>query len=148
MKKRKHYYKHLINDLRDYTGAWINTVNKSIDDVDELIKENKSLQQPAIKEEANNYKLKTNLNLSQVAFLFQAIFDDNLISDSNKKNLARFIAFNVSVNDKVENKEINIEHRIEYIYNSFSSPNKNTIDYWDEKFLHFRQYTQNLLKSF
>ena len=139
-------YKNII----EYSRVWeevYDEIYKEIDELTDNIISGRS-EDSSPNGDENNVKLKTYLNVSQLAFLFQTLLGNKLVDDSNKKNLARFIAYNFSTNDKDIHKDVNIEQRIEYIYNQFTSLNKNTVNYWDEKYLNFRQYTQDLLRKF
>ena len=95
----------------------------------------------------NEEKLRTFMNVSQTAFWHLTLMVHNLIDGSNKMNVARFIAYNHLTNDKDLHKEVNLEKRVDYIYNQFTNLNKNTVEFWDKMFLNFRQYTQELLRK-
>ena len=138
-------YKNII----DYSRIWekvYDEIYKEIDELTDNIKTRRS-EDASSNGDENNEKLKTYMNVSQLAFHFLTMMRNGLIDDSNLKKVARFLGNNFIIIDKDTDKEVNIEQRIEYIYNQFTTLNKNTVNYWDEKYLNFRQYTQDLLRK-
>lgn len=139
----------LLRNIEKFNIVWVETIQEIKDDIQELINNYKkvNLIEPDIIPDERNLKLKTKLNISQLSFLFRTLYEYKLVDDSNKKALARFIAANFLADEDNKSKIVNLEQRIEYIYNQFTDFNKNSVNFWDEKYLNFRQYTQKLLKD-
>lgn len=79
-------------------------------------------------------KIKTNLSVSQLAFMFRALFDNKIIPASNKTELFKTIAEVFQTKGKDDPSKNSIK-------NKFDTPDTNAVEFWDEKFLHLKQYT-------
>lgn len=77
-------------------------------------------------------KLKTNLTVKEIAYLFRALHDEGIIEARQKTDIFNFIAENFSSKQK--------EHiSANSIKNAFDTPDPNAVDLWQEKFTHFMQ---------
>lgn len=77
-------------------------------------------------------KLKTNLTVKEIAYLFRALHDEGIIESRQKTDLFNFIAENFSSKQKDEISANSIK-------NAFDTPDYNAVDFWQEKFTHFMQ---------
>ena len=77
-------------------------------------------------------KLKTNLTVKEIAYLFRALHDEGIIEFRQKTDLFSFIADNFSSKQKDEVSANSIK-------NAFDTPDLNAVDFWQEKFTHFMQ---------
>ena len=77
-------------------------------------------------------KLKTNLTVKEIAYLFRALHDEGIIESRQKTDLFNFIAENFSSKQKDEISANSIK-------NAFDTPDYNAVDFWQEKFTHLMQ---------
>lgn len=77
-------------------------------------------------------KLKTNLTVVEIAYLFRVLYDKKIIDSKYKTHIYKFIAENFSSKEKDDISPKSLK-------NAFDTPDYNTIDFWQEKFTHFMQ---------
>lgn len=77
-------------------------------------------------------KLKTNLTVKELAYLFRALHDEKIIESRQKTDIFNFIADNFSSKQKDEISANSIK-------NAFDTPDYNAVDFWQEKFTHLMQ---------
>ena len=77
-------------------------------------------------------KLKTNLTVKEIAYLFRALHEEGIIESRQKTDMFNFIAENFSSKQKDEISANSIK-------NAFDTPDFNAVDFWQEKFTHFMQ---------
>ena len=77
-------------------------------------------------------KLKTNLTVKEIAYLFRALHDEGIIESRQKTDVFNFIAENFSSKQKEDISGNSIK-------NAFDTPDFNAVDFWQEKFTHFMQ---------
>ncbi|WP_156832009.1 hypothetical protein [Kaistella palustris] len=77
-------------------------------------------------------KLKTNLSVKELAYLFRVLYDEEIIDSKHKTDIFNFIAENFSSKQKEDISANSIK-------NAFDTPDFNTVDFWQEKFTHFMQ---------
>lgn len=77
-------------------------------------------------------KLKTNLTVKEIAYLFRALHDEGIIESRQKTDLFNFIAENFSSKQKDEVSANSIK-------NAFDTPDVNAVDFWQGKFIHLMQ---------
>ena len=77
-------------------------------------------------------KLKTNLTVKELAYLFRALHDEKIIESRQKTDLFNFIAESFSSKQKEDISANSIK-------NAFDTPDYNAVDFWQEKFTHFMQ---------
>jgi predicted metal-dependent hydrolase len=76
-------------------------------------------------------KLKTNLTVKEIAYLFRVLNDEGIIDAKHKTDIFNFIAENFSSKQK-EDVSVNS------IKNAFDTPDFNAMDFWFEKFIRLR----------
>ena len=77
-------------------------------------------------------KLKTNLTVKQIAYLFRALYDEGIIESKHKTDICNFIAESFSSKQKEDVSANSLR-------NAFESPDFNAVDFWHEKFTHLMQ---------
>lgn len=83
-------------------------------------------------EEKPKNKLKTNLNVKEIAYLFRVLFDEGIIDAKHKTDVFNFISESFS-SKKADDVSPNS------IKNAFDTPDYNAMDFWHTKFIHFTQ---------
>lgn len=83
-------------------------------------------------EEKPKNKLKTNLNVKEIAYLFRVLFDEGIIDAKHKTDVFNFISESFS-SKKADDVSPNS------IKNAFDTPDYNAMDFWHTKFIHFAQ---------
>ncbi|MEI6766892.1 MAG: hypothetical protein WCM76_14780 [Bacteroidota bacterium] len=83
---------------------------------------------------ANN-KIKVNLTVPELAFLFRVLYDNGLIEVKNKTDLFKSIAevFQTKKTDTISSNSVK---------NNFDMPDFKAVDFWYDKLVHLRQTTQ------
>lgn len=88
-------------------------------------------------------KLKTNLTVKEIAYLFRALHYEGIIEARQKTDIFNFIAESFSSKQKEDISGNSIK-------NAFDTPDFNAVDFWQEKFTHFMQKAkkdkENLLR--
>lgn len=77
-------------------------------------------------------KLKTNLTVKEIAYLFRALYDEGIIEAKHKTDIFNFIAESFSSKQKEDVSANSIK-------NAFDVPDFNAIDFWQGKFTHLMQ---------
>lgn len=77
-------------------------------------------------------KLKTNLTVKEIAYLFRALHDEGIIEARQKTDIFNFISESFSSKQKEDISANSIK-------NAFDTPDFNAVDFWQEKFTHFMQ---------
>lgn len=127
-----------IKDL-DFTDA-IDIESYSIDTVKHEIQEeldhyqqnfNKVIEalNDRLKNANSRERIKTTLNVSELAYLFRMLNDVNIFEIRNKTDLYRFIATNFQSKKATEISGNSIK-------NKFDTPDANAMEYWEEKLHH------------
>lgn len=112
-----------VDELREINNLKIEYLNKLIAVIDNFSFETAHVP---VK------KLKTNLTVKEIAYLFRALHDEGIIESRQKTDLFNFIAENFSSKQKDEISANSIK-------NAFDTPDYNAVDFWQEKFTHFMQ---------
>lgn len=102
-----------------------------------IFEQQNKLQPMTTPEQAPSYKIKSSLSVTQLAFLFRALKDEKLISipDGEAESFYKFIAdtFSSKRKDTVSPDSFK---------NNFLTLDPKAAEFWDEKFLHLRQFAQ------
>jgi hypothetical protein len=77
-------------------------------------------------------KLKTNLTVREIAYLFRALYEEGIIESKHKTDIFNFIAESFSSKQKEDVSANSIK-------NAFDVPDFNAVDFWHEKFIHLMQ---------
>ena|SRR5690554_715102 len=77
-------------------------------------------------------KLKTNLTVKEIAYLFRALYEEGIIEAKHKTDICNFIAESFSSKQKEDVSANSLR-------NAFESPDFNAVDFWHEKFIHLMQ---------
>lgn len=73
-----------------------------------------------------SYKVKTNLSVAKLAYLFRMLYDAGLLASANKEDLYRSLSANFTTK-KTDNISTNT------LNNDFNSPEKATAEFWEAK---------------
>lgn len=82
--------------------------------------------------EHTSQRLKTNLSVKELTYLFRALHDEKIVESRQKTDIFNFIADNFSSKQKDEISANSIK-------NAFDIPDYNAVDFWQEKFTHLMQ---------
>lgn len=80
-------------------------------------------------------KLKTNLTVKEIAYLFRALYEEGIIDAKHKTDIFNFIAESFSSKQKEDVSANSIK-------NAFDVPDFNAMDFWFEKFIRLRDRTK------
>jgi predicted metal-dependent hydrolase len=83
-------------------------------------------------QETKRDKLKTNLTVPELAYLFNALYAEGIITSKHKSDIYKFIADNFS---SKQQDDISVNS----IKNHFENPDFNAVDSMHEKFTHIYQ---------
>ena len=79
-------------------------------------------------------KIKTTLNVEQIAYLFKMLLDENIIEPMPYKELHEFISNNFTVKTKEDGEAVSVG-KLARVWSKFDSK---TVGYWMDKFIELR----------
>jgi hypothetical protein len=117
-----------------YPKCWIQHIDESIIKVNELIETCKLFSGTSGKKQVPQIKIKTDLSVPELAYLFRVLKEEKLINIASGKAEEFFRAVSDSFSSKMQ-PEISPKS----FKTDFYSPDPNIINFWHQKFIHFAQ---------
>lgn len=123
-----------VNALNGYIKHYPNFVEVTCLSLDSYKKQYYGLDKNSNTSQSSELKkkLKTNLTVKEIAYLFKALHEEGIIEAKHKTAIFNFIADSFS---SKQQEDISVKS----IKNAFDTPNFHAVDFWQEKFTHFMQ---------
>lgn len=126
--KRFKNHKITPSDENEFKKIWLKTYVNNLVVIRDNIKEILSITD----NELPKNKLKTNLTVKEIAYLFRALYEEGIIEARRKTDIFNFIAESFSSKQKEDVSANSIK-------NAFDIPDFNAMDFWQGKFTHLMQ---------